>query len=105
MGRRRTFVPYVRTAPTVDDARAVGSGVATRAASIRGASGANVRNDSQKSHDQDHFHIALLPGYLRQQRLAKAGCSASCPGRILSQLCDVLKTAFTGRERGISLSA
>ena len=63
MGRCRTFVPYVRTAPTVDDARAVGSGVATRAASVRGARGANARNDSQKSHDQDHFHIALLPGY------------------------------------------
>jgi hypothetical protein len=63
MGCCGTFVPYVRTAPTVDDARAVGGAVATRAASVRGASGANARNNSQKSHDHDYFHIALLPGY------------------------------------------
>jgi hypothetical protein len=33
---------------------------------------------------------------LRSQRLAKAGCSAPCPNRILSELCDVLKTVFHG---------
>ena len=63
IGRCRTFVPDVRTAPTIHDARAAGSAVATRAASVRGASCANARNESQNSHDQDHFHIAVLPGY------------------------------------------
>jgi hypothetical protein len=61
MSPGRTLVPYEGAGtPAVDDACTTGRIMATGAASVCGANGADAWNDGEKSRDQKGSHTALL---------------------------------------------